>query len=129
MGLGPTLKAMPNVHVLALHGEIDLDRKVATEAELHHLEGLDDAFVIIDLSDVTYIDTTLLNLLVKLQHHLAERSTETTVAIVAERNGNVGRVLGVTGFDTRFAIYDDMSAARKAAYLRLARPEHWHNAG
>lgn len=110
---------MPNVHVLALHGEIDVSRNDATRIALQQLEGLGAAFVMIDLSEVSYIDTTFLNLLLELRKHLLDQGGETFVAIIAGPAGNVRRVFHITGLDTRFAIYDDLASARKDVVLEF----------
>lgn len=105
-----------NVHVISLHGEIDASRKDATEREMRQLDDLRDAFVIIDLTDVTRIDATLLKLLLQLRERLHQRSDETIVTIVAAPASKVVRVLSVTGFDARFEIFNDISSAQKVAF-------------
>jgi anti-anti-sigma factor len=112
---------MPNVHVLAPHGDVDFWRRDAMQ-DLQHLDGVEGGFVMIDLTDVSHIDATLLGMLVHLQVRLSQRREQTALAIIAEPGSDVVRVIRATGLDGRFAVYDDIASARKAGYIRLSKP-------
>ena len=109
---------MNTVHVLKLQGEIDISRKLTLERELDQVETYgSNAFVIIDLSAVTYLDTTLLNALVNLRNRLATQQPDIRFCLVAPHTSMIWRVLEITKLRTTFRLFDTLDSARQVGEL------------
>lgn len=85
-------------HKLSLEGEYDLARRDEI-ARLFDL--LDGDGAVIDLTNVTYLDSTILNELARLRRHGADRSVLLTGA-----NAHIRRLFKVVRFDEVFDIAD-----------------------
>lgn len=85
-------------HKLSLEGEYDLARRDEI-ARLFDL--LDGDGAVIDLTNVTYLDSTILNELARLRRHGADRSVLLTGA-----NAHIRRLFKVVRFDELFDIAD-----------------------
>ena len=70
--------------VLALSGEVDLTVKTDLQCALDLLEQQGDGFIV-DLSDITYIDSCALGMLIASSARLHERGS--ALAIVSNRDG------------------------------------------
>jgi anti-anti-sigma factor len=81
--------------VVTLSGELDLYRAPAVRASL---EGIDGP-VVIDLSGVSYIDSSLLNELARLRRRVGE------VALVVT-SPQVRRIIDIVGFDRAFRVVE-----------------------
>ena len=87
---------------LSLAGEADL--AVADDIVALGTAGLEDATVhtlVIDMTDVTFLDSTVLSALVKLSLLAEDRAKSLALAHVPNR---VQRVLKIAGLDSVFAI-------------------------
>jgi len=108
---------MANLHVLRLDGEIDVAQKRRIESELAEIEGFgSDAVVILDLTDVSYVDTTFINALLKVRNHSAHAHREGSIRLVAPHSNSVWQLLEITKLDTVFPLFDNMTAARPVAF-------------
>jgi anti-anti-sigma factor len=94
-----TTSAQPPARRIELDGEYDFSRK----EELGLLFGAlpADGPAVIELSRVTYVDSTFLNELVGLHSRLKAHG----VTLVGPNSG-IRRVLGIVGFDQLFRIAD-----------------------
>ena len=111
---------MTNVHVLALHGEIDISQKQSVEQELAQIEGFGpSATTILDLNDVGYVDSTFLNALCQLKRRLDNHEPTANLCIVAPRDTAVSRLFAITELDRVFSLFEDISSARRYALQRL----------
>ena len=104
-----------DIAVVALTGEVDLF--TAPEFQERLLQGIEAGArrVVVDLSEVTFLDSTALGVLVagaKLLPHGGE------LLIVCSGDG-VARILEIVGFDRVFAIHPTLDEALVAA-TRLA---------
>lgn len=109
---------MANVHVLAIHGEIDISRKQWIEQELAQIEHFGpNATTILDLTDVRYLDTTFLNALDQIRTRLNARQAGSSVCIAAPSNRFVARLFEFTKTKRVFHVFDDLPAARRYAYF------------
>jgi anti-anti-sigma factor len=100
IGDGPEVQVAPRQEVV-LEGEIDIH-------DADRLRALFDACThgapaLIDMSAVTYLDSTVLNELARLR-----RRCEDVVLIV--RSAQIERILEIVGFDSTFRIVKDRSA-------------------
>ena len=98
----------PEPHVLALEGELDV--KTTTEAHKRMLElGLPHGGrLVVDLSDVTFMDSTGIRLLLQAREHA--RRCGASYAI-ARGPGEVMRVLELIGLHEQLEIVDEPQGA------------------
>jgi anti-anti-sigma factor len=87
----------PRSRRISLEGEFDLTRKDELESLFSSVDG-DDALTI-DLTGVTYIDSTILHELAALRLRSARRSITLSGA-----NGHIRRVFKIVNFDQIFDI-------------------------
>src|ERR1700694_5196264 len=109
---------MVNIRVLELHGEIGIERKPWIERKLRQIElfGLDST-TILDLTDVSYADSTLVNALIDAHMQALH---ESHVCIVASKC--ISRLFQITALDRLFSTFDDISSARMYASLEAGGP-------
>ncbi len=91
--------------VLSLAGEYDLARQGELDRALAAIPSL--PVVVLDLSDVSYLDSSALACFVRLKNSMRESGT----VVLVGPNKNIRRVLEVTKFDRLFEIYDSVEEA------------------
>ena len=89
--------------VLVVEGELDVETSPELDAAL---EAAGDEPLIIDLSSVSFVDSSALHVLLKDRN--GGRRPD---AIVRERGSNVGRVLDIVKADKAIPLYDDVATA------------------
>jgi anti-sigma B factor antagonist len=95
------------LHV-ALKGELDLSTVGRVQDELERVESARPPVLVLDLSRLSFLDSTGLRCLLGA----AERAREHGRRLVIVRGSNaVQRVFSITGLDERLEIVDDPSAA------------------
>lgn len=94
--------------LVAPAGELDLYRVPELSAALHDADGR----VVVDLQDVTFIDSATLALLVQ-QHRRLQAAGDELIVVVGERTPT--NVFGLTGLDRILTI-------RSAEPVRMAEP-------
>lgn len=98
-----------DVEVVVVRGEIDLQSSPQLKAIAHKVIAARQALVV-DLSETTFVDSTALGVLVSV--HRAARAAAVPFGIVATE-GDVSRILEITGLDRIFALYRDRSSATR----------------
>jgi anti-anti-sigma factor len=94
------------VHV-ALKGELDLSTVGKVQDELSRVEASSPAIVVLDLSNLTFLDSTGLRCLVTAD----ERAREAGRRVVIVRGPEaVQRVFSITRLEDRLEMVDDASA-------------------
>lgn len=91
-------------HRLSLEGEYDLARRDEIARLFDSIDG--DGAVVIDLTNVTYLDSTILNELARLRRHGADRPV-----LLAGANAHIRRIFKVVGFEELFDIADTTDPA------------------
>lgn len=106
-------KRMSGVPLIAASGEIDHGNAAPLQEALNVFLGAGDRIVLLDLTDVTYIDSGGISVLLGAVRHL--RGGGWLGAI--NPNDNVRRLLEIVGLsvDTGFRVFDDTSTAASAA--------------
>lgn len=85
-----------DIHTIALAGELDLATADAVEGELERVEASDAASIVLDLSGLTFMDSTGLRLLVNAN----TRSRSNGSRLILLRGGPaVQRVMQLSGID------------------------------
>ena len=94
------------IGVIALSGELDLTRR----AELHDALQMSNAHdaVLIDLSDVTYADSSILSELLRFR---ADASVHEVRLALLLGSRQLARLIQYAGLGEAFAVFDDRGAA------------------
>jgi anti-sigma B factor antagonist len=98
----------PGHQVLALAGEIDLYTSPEFKEELLRVAADGATYVVIDLTETTFIDSTGLGVILRGVERLG-RSGGRLVVVCTDRN--IRKVFEVTGLDRVFTLYDERSDA------------------
>lgn len=99
--------------IMKFTGDFDLiDRAAISEA----LRACKDETVVIDLSDASYIDSTILGTFVMLEKAKAERNLQVRYVL---GNSPVRRIIRMTGLDLVFDIFQTLDGA--TAFLDVTR--------
>jgi anti-sigma B factor antagonist len=88
--------------VLALHGALDLATVAALDAAID-VVGSSRTDLVLDLSDLQFVDSTGLTRFVMLHRRLGEHGAR---LVLRHPKANVRKVLAVTGLDTLFGVED-----------------------
>lgn len=102
--------------VITLHGEVDLDAAGAVgQAVRQSLDSDVPPVLLVDLTDVTFMDSSGLNALIRANQSTGEAGG--AVHLVAPQE-TVARVLQLTGVDQVMAVHPDLPRALAAATVR-----------
>ena len=94
--------------MVAVSGELDVHTAPELQAELDRLSRPAGAAVIVDLSDVAFIDSTGLGVLVSTLKHVREAGGTLDVVVVAPR---VLKVFALTGLDVVIPLHATLAEA------------------
>jgi anti-sigma B factor antagonist len=97
--------------MLVVYGELDVMTTPRLHEALELLIAEDPPLVLLDLANVTFLDSTALGALVVAQRHLEDRGGELRLVAVPSA---VGKVFDMTGLTERFHIFEDADAASGA---------------
>ena len=97
--------------VVRLVGELDLYNAHLVRDELIAAAGRDPERLIIELSGVTFIDSTGLGVLIEARTKLANRSAFLLAGPALETR----RALEISGLDRHFAVHDSLDEALSAS--------------
>lgn len=95
--------------VIAPEGELDLARLGEFRRQLFEAAREQAPRVLVDLTNVSFIDSSALSGLLELQRQLRRLKRE--LAVVAPSGSAVAVVLGLTGLRDRLPIYEDRQSA------------------
>jgi anti-sigma B factor antagonist len=87
--------------IVTLTGEVDLHTAPALEQALDGVVGLGGTSVALDLADVTFIDSTVLGVLLRYHERLPELGG---ALVIVTEDRRVLRTFEITGFDRVFTI-------------------------
>jgi anti-anti-sigma factor len=93
-------------NVLSVAGELDMHTSAAMQERLDALTVGDAPKVAVDLSDVPFMDSSSLGLLVSNFKRLRERGGDLAIVGVA---GSPQKVLSITGIDHVIPMFDQVS--------------------
>lgn len=98
-----------SLSVVRLDGELDFSRKAELGKLLAAAEHSDVA--VIDLEDATYLDSSVLTLLMVLKKHMVEQGNAGVVR-VAGASDSLQRIFRICGLDKVFELYDSVVQAQ-----------------
>src|SRR3954468_21846963 len=98
-------------YVLAVRGELDLASTPELETRLRRLQELGGHHLVVDLSDVTFLDSTALGLLLRETRRL-ERSDGTLLIVASDPR--VLRTFAISGTDRVFDVRPRLAEALEA---------------
>ena len=98
------------IPTICIIGELDLASAPSLSKALDEFLPI-DAPIIVDLSDVTFIDSSGLSVLVQARQRLGTSSTGNPIRLVVVRPA-VQRIFEITGLDQVFEIYDSNEGAQ-----------------
>lgn len=98
--------------VVKLDGDLDFSRKAHIEATLAEAHNADIA--VVDLSEVTYIDSSCLNSLAVLKKRMQDNGTAAILRI-AGANESLRRIFEICGLDKTFEMCGSLAQAQNGA--------------
>ncbi len=97
--------------VVSLAGELDLYNAAAVREALIECCNESPERLIVDLSNVKFIDSTALGVLIEARTRMANRRA----FLLAAPGLETRRALEISGLDRHFAVHETLDAAREAA--------------
>ncbi|MFJ1701923.1 STAS domain-containing protein [Kitasatospora sp. NPDC088346] len=95
--------------LVALAGELDLDTLAPADEALGQALATGPARVVVDLAEVSFCDSSGLNLL--LRTRLAAQEAEVELRLAAAPDGQFGRLLELTGAGAVFSLHASLPDA------------------
>jgi anti-sigma B factor antagonist len=107
------------IHLLQVHGELDLSTATQLEGPLDEAVASEDAAVLIDLADCQFIDSTGIALIVRAWQRVdsAAGNGGKGGLVLCCQNEQVRRILEVTGLEHSLRVFpsrDEAAAALRA---------------
>lgn len=103
------------VTVATVHGEIDLSNAAELEMAISHAVGNEAAGLVVDLSDVDYLDSSGVTLLFNLARRLARRQQEFVAVVPGD--AHVREILTLSGategLELRESLQEAVSQVRR----------------
>ncbi len=93
--------------IVALAGELDLYNAEEVRAALLAACGDEPAVLVVDLAEVTFVDSTALGVLIEARSRLADRNSFRLAAPGLETR----RALEISGLDKHFSVHDTVAEA------------------
>jgi len=110
---------MNDAHVLTFAGELDISRKQFVARELDRIERFGPQSVtILDLTRVTYLDSTFFNALVHAQKRAFNVPPDGRICVVMRRTYGY-RLFQLAKLDKMFPLFDDLAAAYEYARAKF----------
>jgi anti-sigma B factor antagonist len=103
---------MPEPTVIAPTGELDLAGATAFRAALQDAAREADDGLIVDLSDVAFIDSSGLSVILEVDEQLHRQRR--SLAVVAPRGTAAAMLLTLAGLRRRLNVFDSRAAASRA---------------
>lgn len=109
MGLDVDVTPTSTHTLVTLRGELDLSTSGALQGALAAFDR-SSGLVVVDLSDVTFLDSSALRVLVQARLRMADDEGHADLRLVVTRD-NLRRVLDVSGLVEVFAVFGSVAEA------------------
>jgi anti-sigma B factor antagonist len=100
-----------DIRLISLDGELDLSSSRRLAASLSEAVGDSTRRPLVDLTAVTFVDSTALGALVRASRQLRRQGRSLSLAVA---QGPVTEILEMSGTHGRFTVYDSRDAALEA---------------
>jgi anti-sigma B factor antagonist len=110
-GFGISEQRRGGLSVITPQGEIDVATAPGLRDHLDKVIGRGSGPVVVDLTSVTFIDSTGLGVLIGAQKHCDEAERELRIVITDPR---IRKVFEITGLTDHFAIHDSLEPALRS---------------
>ena len=118
MSLSITLAAHDEALVVRPAGQLDLEGAPILKRALQHADSGAET-IVIDLSEVTFIDSTAVSVLIAFQQHL----TPPTILRLRNLTDVTRRLLHFTGLEQTFQIDDELASVGRPVVIWRSEPE------
>ena len=108
------IETVQEVTVIALVGSLDLSVQKKLQAELSQIFKENEPDTVLDFSEVVFIDSACLGVLVSLVKELRQKKGDIKLAQLTD---DVKSIFQITRLDKIFHIYDVMQEAVESYYL------------
>jgi anti-anti-sigma factor len=95
--------------VIEMQGELNLHAARALAPQLNEVAGTSDPWVVMDLSSVTFIDSTSLATILQAHQRLERQGR--TLSLVVPDGSAAAVVLDLSGLRSRFSVFSSRQAA------------------
>ncbi|MGW3331775.1 STAS domain-containing protein [Streptomyces rubiginosohelvolus] len=113
----------PGMAVLRLRGDLDFEDASSLAEAVRQALVEDPRVLAIDVSSVTFADSSMLRTLVETQQHMEDRSG--AMVLVGPITPPMRRLLEITATDQLFAVAENLSQAVTAGWIRsVAEDDH-----
>ena len=102
-----------DVAVASVHGELDISNSAATGDAIASELGLEARGLVVDFSELAFLDSSAISMLFSLARRLGERRQE--LHVVAPEGKAVARVLDIVEFGRAAPVHPTLDAALAAA--------------
>ena len=107
-------EAGPHAHVITASGELDLNAAPALRETLIGLAELEQIDLIVDMGEATFVDSTVIGVLVARLRALQAAGGSLTLVC---RNANVLRTFEIAGIERAFTMYKTLTEALAAGRI------------
>ena len=107
-GFGISEQRNDGLSIIAPHGEIDVATAPGLQDYLNKVIGRGGGPVVVDLTAVTFIDSTGLGVLIGAQKYCDEAVRELRIVVTDPR---IRKVFEITGLTHHFAMHDSLEPA------------------
>ncbi len=104
-----------DVVLVTLSGDVDVSTAADARRDLHGALAASQAGMIIDMSGLTFIDSTGLGVLIGVLRRLSAHDTPLVLVV---RSPNIARIFTLTRLDKVFVITDTLATARRLVAAR-----------
>lgn len=98
--------------VLHVHGYLDVSTSPILERRLFTRADVEDPFVALDLAEVSFVDSTALNVFLVATKHFRDRGGDLHLVVTP----SIQKLLEVTALDRVLTIYPSVTEAVEAAH-------------
>lgn len=118
------IERIDGVPIAHIHEDIDAANATATQQQLADVLGPDAASLIIDLSEIRYLDSAGIDMLLRLSNRLDHRRAE--LILVIPDSSQLKRLATLVGLSDAIAIHPNLSEALQEAAKPRRQPPATH---
>lgn len=113
-----TLERADGVALAAVSGELDMSNAASVRQQIAQFVTPNDRALVIDLSELTFMDSAGLHSIFELSDMLEERRQQLFLCVPP--HGNVARTIDIVGLRNAVSVHSDRDAAIAAAQAQAS---------